>query len=150
MQSQSYTTFFRHSAVLSVPVVLLCKLPNEWSRTVFSTGCRDGTVVRAFAPVRPMWPTFNNQILCHMRLEFFCSLYTLYQEVFVHAGTPVFPSPQKLTLDLKEMLYEVRCLKWVRIALSHLNFSGSWDNCLNCPASARVISSFDLIWIDLP
>ena len=26
---------------------------------------------------------------------------------------------------------------------SHLNFSGSWDNCLNCPASARIISSFD-------
>ena len=23
------------------------------------------------------------------------------------------------------------------------NFSGSWDNCLNCPASARIISSFD-------
>ena len=32
---------------------------------------------------------------------------------------------------------------WVRIPLSHLNFSGSWDNCLNCPASARIISSFD-------
>ena len=29
---------------------------------------------------------------------------------------------------------------WVRIPLSHLNFSGSWDN---CPASARIISSFD-------
>ena len=27
--------------------------------------------------------------------------------------------------------------------LSHLNFSGSWDNCSNCPASARIISSFD-------
>ena len=25
----------------------------------------------------------------------------------------------------------------------NLNFSGSWDNCLNCPASARIISSFD-------
>ena len=24
-------------------------------------------------------------------------------------------------------------------------FSGSWDNCLNCPASARIISSFDFI-----
>ena len=32
---------------------------------------------------------------------------------------------------------------WVRIPLNHLNFSGSWDNCLNCPASARIISSFD-------
>ena len=32
---------------------------------------------------------------------------------------------------------------WVRIPLSHLNFSGSQDNCLNCPASARIISSFD-------
>ena len=32
---------------------------------------------------------------------------------------------------------------WVRIPLSHLNFSGSWDNCLNCPASARIISSLD-------
>ena len=32
---------------------------------------------------------------------------------------------------------------WVRIPLSHLNFSGSWDNCLNCPASAKIISSFD-------
>ena len=25
----------------------------------------------------------------------------------------------------------------------HENFSGSWDNCLNYPASARIISSFD-------
>ena len=33
---------------------------------------------------------------------------------------------------------------WVRIPLSHLNFSGSWDNCLNCPASARIISSVDM------
>ena len=32
---------------------------------------------------------------------------------------------------------------WVPIPLSHLNFSGSWDNCLNCPVSARIISSFD-------
>ena len=32
---------------------------------------------------------------------------------------------------------------WVRIPLSHLNFSGSWDNCLNCPVSARIISSLD-------
>ena len=32
---------------------------------------------------------------------------------------------------------------WVRIPLSHLNVSGSWDNCLNCPASARIISSLD-------
>ena len=31
---------------------------------------------------------------------------------------------------------------WVRIPLSHLNFSGSRDNCLNCPVSARIISSF--------
>ena len=31
----------------------------------------------------------------------------------------------------------------VQIPLSHLNFSGSRDNCLNCPASARIISSFD-------
>ena len=35
------------------------------------------------------------------------------------------------------------CWTWVRIPLSHLNFSGLWDNCLNCPASARIISSFD-------
>jgi len=27
--------------------------------------------------------------------------------------------------------------------LSHLNLSGSRDNCLNCPASARIISSFN-------
>ena len=27
--------------------------------------------------------------------------------------------------------------------LMNLNFSGSRDNCLNCPASARIISSFD-------
>ena len=32
---------------------------------------------------------------------------------------------------------------WVRIPLSHLNFSGSRDNCLNCPASARIMSSVD-------
>ena len=31
----------------------------------------------------------------------------------------------------------------IRIPLSHLNFSGSWDNCLNCPASARIIFSVD-------
>ena len=37
----------------------------------------------------------------------------------------------------------IRTHEWVRIPLSHLNFSGSWDNCLNCPASARIISSFD-------
>ena len=67
---------------------------------------------------------------------------------------------------MKELLYEVRCLKstdmilalagqfkqlshepekfrWlngIRIPLSHLNFSGSWDDSLNCPASARIIS----------
>ena len=29
------------------------------------------------------------------------------------------------------------------IPLSQLNLSGSWDNCLNCPASARIMSSFD-------
>ena len=59
---------------------------------------------------------------------------------------------------MKELLYEVRCLKssedmilaltgqfkqLSRIPLSHLNFSGSWDNCLNCPVSARIISSLD-------
>ena len=33
---------------------------------------------------------------------------------------------------------------WVRIPLSHLNFSGWWDNCLNCPASARIISSLNV------
>ena len=27
--------------------------------------------------------------------------------------------------------------------LMNLKNSGSWDNCLNCPASARIISSFD-------
>ena len=32
----------------------------------------------------------------------------------------------------------------VRIPLSHLNFSGSLDNCLNCPVSARIISSFNI------
>ena len=50
------------------------------------------------------------------------------------------------------MLYAVRCLKsnedminGIRThdPLSHLNFSGSQDNCLNCPASARIISSFE-------
>ena len=64
-------------------------------------------------------------------------------------------------MHMKEMLYEVWCLKsnedmilalagqfkqlshepWVRIPLSHLNFSGSWDNCLNCLVSARIIDS---------
>ena len=41
----------------------------------------------------------------------------------------------------------MKCGVWnqmkIRIPLSHLNFSGSWDNCLNCPASAKIISSFD-------
>ena len=36
---------------------------------------------------------------------------------------------------------------WVRIPLSHLNFSGSWDNCLNCPASAKIISSFNVFHV---
>ena len=27
------------------------------------------------------------------------------------------------------------------------NFSGSWDNCLDCPASARIISSFDKSYV---
>ena len=60
---------------------------------------------------------------------------------------------------MKEVLYEVRCLKsnedmilaLIRQfkQLSHepekleVNFSGSRDNCLNCPVSARIISSFD-------
>ena len=58
---------------------------------------------------------------------------------------------------MKEVLYEVRCLKSnedMILALAgqfkqlsrepeNLNFSGSRDNCLNCPASARIISSFD-------
>ena len=53
---------------------------------------------------------------------------------------------------MKEVLYAVRCLKSnedmilaLRIPLSHLNFSGLQDNCLNCPASARIISSFDFV-----
>ena len=63
---------------------------------------------------------------------------------------------------MKEMLYEVRYLKSSEdmiLALagqfkqlshepekfSHLNFSGSRDNCLNCPASARIISSLDFV-----
>ena len=72
-------------------------------------------------------------------------------------------------MSYERMLYAVRCLKsnedmilalagqfkqlshepekWVRIPLSHLNFSGSWDNCLNCPASARIISSFDIKFV---
>ena len=29
------------------------------------------------------------------------------------------------------------------LPLSHLNFSGSRDNCLNCPASSRIMSSVD-------
>ena len=32
-----------------------------------------------------------------------------------------------------------------RIPLGHLNFSASWDNCLNCSASARIISSFNYL-----
>ena len=61
---------------------------------------------------------------------------------------------------LKEMLYEVRCLKSnkdmiLALAgqfkqLSHEPEKFRWlngrgDNCLNCPASARIISSFDFI-----
>ena len=38
---------------------------------------------------------------------------------------------------MKEMLYEVRCLK------SNEFVGLMCDNCLNCPASARIISSFD-------
>ena len=59
---------------------------------------------------------------------------------------------------MKEVLYAVRCLKsnedmilalagqFKQLScepLSHLNFSGSQDNCLNCLASARIISSFE-------
>ena len=50
--------------------------------------------------------------------------------------------------SVKVVLYEVRCLNqlstapasqrsWVRIPLSHLNFSGSRDNCLNCPVKCE-------------
>ena len=42
---------------------------------------------------------------------------------------------------MKEMLYAVRCLK----SNEDMNFSGSWDNCLNRPASARIISSFECV-----
>ena len=31
----------------------------------------------------------------------------------------------------------------LRVAIIIMNFSGSWDSCLNCPASARIISSVD-------
>ena len=56
---------------------------------------------------------------------------------------------------MKEVLYEVRCLKSTEDMilalagqfkqLTHLNFSGLRDNCLNCPASARIMSSVDTI-----
>ena len=52
---------------------------------------------------------------------------------------------------MKEMLYEVRCLKSNEDMILALAgqfkqlFLGSWDNCLNCPASARIISSFNII-----
>ena len=51
---------------------------------------------------------------------------------------------------MKEVLYEVRCLKSnedmiLALAGQFWNFSGSRDNCLNCPASARIISSFDML-----
>ena len=49
-------------------------------------------------------------------------------------------------MRLKEVLYEVRCLKSNEDMRSNedMNFSGSRDNCLNCPASAKIISSFDV------
>ena len=43
--------------------------------------------------------------------------------------------------QFKQLSHEPEKFRWLE--LSHLNFSGSWDNCLNCPASARIISSFD-------
>ena len=36
VHSQSYSSFFRHSAVLSVPVILLIKLPIDGGRVVLS------------------------------------------------------------------------------------------------------------------
>ena len=53
-------------------------------------------------------------------------LFSLTEQLFI-AQSPC-PCPQR---------------SWVQIPLSHLNFSGSWDSCLNCPASARIISSVD-------
>ena len=58
---------------------------------------------------------------------------------------------------VKEVLYEVRCFKSTEDMILALtgqfkqlslepekNFSGSRDNCLNCPVSARIMSSVDL------
>ena len=51
---------------------------------------------------------------------------------------------------MKEMLYAVRCLKSnedMILALAgqfkQFKFNSNLSNCLNCPASARIISSFD-------
>ena len=46
-----------------------------------------------------------------------------------------------LTGQFKQLSHEPEKFRW--LPLSHLNFSDSWDNCLNCPVSARIISSFD-------
>ena len=50
--------------------------------------------------------------------------------------------------QFKQLSHEPEKFRWLNgirtHQLSHLNFSGSWDNCLNCPASAMIISSLDL------
>ena len=57
-------------------------------------GWRSGESTR----LPPIWPGFDLQTLPHMWVEFLGSL--LFTERF-SPGIPVFPSPQKLTLDLK-------------------------------------------------
>ena len=52
----------------------------------------------------------------------------------------------KLLARMKEMLYEVRCLKSNEDMI--LALAGQFKqlyNCLNCPASARIISSFETL-----
>ena len=53
--------------------------------------------------------------------------------------------PVQCANQLSYEVTQVRAGHLVRIPLGHLNFSGSWDNCLNCPASARIISSLDSV-----
>ena len=48
--------------------------------------------------------------------------------------------------QFKQLSHEPEELNGIRTRFFQVHetiFPGSWDNCLNCPASARIISSFD-------
>ena len=80
-----------------------------------------------------------------------CRTKTYGERAFAVAGPTLWNSLPQFMRELTSVnqfkahlkTYPASRRSWVRIPLSHMNFSGSCDNCLSCPASARIISSFE-------